>query len=120
MTELVAIEVTGISATGYHGVFEFERREGQIFSVDVRIEAEVDTQSDELSDTVHYGQVAEAVHAHIVGEPLNLLETLAAKIADECLAFSGVRTVEVRVHKPEAPISVPFNDVTVTVTRRKQ
>jgi dihydroneopterin aldolase len=113
------IMIAGIRGTGHHGVFEHERINGQEFLVDVTLT--VDTQrvasTDDLADTVDYGAVADAVHALIVGEPLALIETLAARIADRCLSFPGVLGVVVTVHKPQAPIAVPFTDVTVTVER---
>ena len=63
--------------------------------------------------------LAEQVVAVVPGEPVNLIETLAQRIADTCLAHERVQEVEVTVHKPEAPITVPFDDVTVTITRRR-
>jgi dihydroneopterin aldolase len=113
------IVVTGIRGTGYHGVFEHERREGQEFSVDVCLDVSTSTAagSDDLADTVDYGQVATAVHALIVGEPVDLVETLAERIAGACLAFAGVRRVAVTVHKPHAPIPVPFDDVQLRIVR---
>jgi dihydroneopterin aldolase len=115
------IEITGLRGIGYHGVFEHERREGQEFRVDVVLG--VDTAraaaSDDLSDTVDYGTIASEVHALITGDPVDLIETLAARIADVCLAHEGVLGVEVAVHKPNAPITVPFDDVVVRITRRR-
>ena len=75
--------------------------------------------SDDLVDTVDYGQVANAVHAVIVGEPVDLIETLAERVADACLAFGGVLRVAVTVHKPHAPIEVPFEDVEVRIVRSR-
>lgn len=115
------ISITGISGTGFHGVLDEERAQGQTFIADVAFE--VDTlsaeASDDVTETVHYGQVAEAVHRLIGGEPVNLLETLAARIADAVLGFDRVRWVSVTVHKPQAPIPVPFIDVSVTVERNR-
>lgn len=115
------IIVTGIRGTGFHGVFEHERREGQEFSVDVRLDVSTAAAavSDDLGDTVDYGQVAVAVHALIVGEPVDLVETLAERIAAACLAFDGVDRVEVTVHKPHAPIPVPFDDVQLRIVRER-
>jgi len=102
-------------------VFEHERRDGQFFVVDLTLH--VDTRpaaaSDEVADTVHYGEVAEAVAEIIAGEPVNLLETLAARIADRILRFDGVTRARITVHKPSAPIPVPFTDVAVTITRAR-
>lgn len=113
--------VRGLRATGHHGVFEHERAEGQLFVVDVDLG--VDTRAaaagDELARTVHYGVVAEEVHAIITGEPVDLIETLAQRIADQCLRHEAVHDVEVVVHKPGAPIPVPFDDVTITIKRSR-
>lgn len=113
------IEIRGLRGIGYHGVFEHERREGQEFRVDVVLF--VDTRpaaaSDDLVDTVDYGSVSTDVHAIITGDPVDLIETLAARISDACLAHEGVRGVEVAVHKPNAPITVPFDDVIVRIRR---
>jgi len=115
------ITITGIRGTGHHGVFEHERIDGQEFTVDVTLT--VDTlraaTTDDLVDTVDYGAVADAVHSLIEGAPVNLIETLADRMARACLAFDGVLGVVVTVHKPQAPISVPFADVTVTVERER-
>ena len=122
MTEqLDRIQVSGIRAFGYHGVFPEERRDGQEFRADVTLW--VDTRpaaaSDDVADTVHYGEVSEAVAGVLGGEPVNLVETLCRRIADAVLAFAGVQRVTVTVHKPDAPITVPFDDVTVTITRER-
>ena len=113
------IVITGIRGTGHHGVFEHERRDGQEFIVDVAldIDASAAAGSDDLADTVDYGEVAVAVHGLITGEPVDLIETLAERIADACLAFGPVSQVEVRVHKPSAPIPVPFDDVELRIVR---
>lgn len=120
MDDLDTIALRGLRAYGHHGVFEHERREGQEFSADVTLH--VDTRraaaSDDVADTVNYGEVAEAVTAIIAGDPVDLIETLCARIADAVLAFDGVAAVTVTVHKPHAPITVPFDDVTVTIRRR--
>jgi len=113
------IVVTGIRGHGRHGVFDHERRDGQEFAVDVELEVGTTAaaRSDDLADTVDYGQVAIAVHALIVGEPVDLVETLAERVADACLAFGGVHAVTVTVHKPSAPIPVPFDDVQLRIRR---
>lgn len=113
------IEITGIRGRGHHGVFDHERRLGQEFIVDVVLEVDLTAAgaSDDLGDTVDYGVVAEQVHAHITGEPVDLLETLAERIAQSCLAHPGVNAVHLAIHKPQAPISVPFDDVVVRVRR---
>jgi dihydroneopterin aldolase len=113
------IALTGLRVRGHHGVFDFERADGQDFVVDV--ELELDTRpaaaSDQVTDTVHYGELAEALAAVIAGEPVNLLETLAARLAGVCLADGRVAAATVTVHKPQAPIPLQFADVAVTVRR---
>lgn len=115
------VAVRGIRAHGHHGVFDHERRDGQTFVVDVRLA--VDTRpaaaADDLALTVDYGAVAARVVAVVEGEPVDLVETLAQRVADTVLAVEGVAAVEVTVHKPEAPVGVPFEDVTVTIVRRR-
>jgi len=113
------ITLRGLTARGFHGVYDFERRQGQDFVVDV--ELELDTRpaaaSDELADTVHYGELAEALAAVVGGEPVNLLETLAGRLAAACLADPRVDAATVTVHKPQAPIPLQFADVAVTIRR---
>ncbi|HEU5271922.1 MAG TPA: dihydroneopterin aldolase [Jatrophihabitans sp.] len=116
------ITLTGLRVRGRHGVFEFERADGQDFVVDVTLELDTApaAASDELSDTIHYGELAEALAAVISGEPVNLLETLAARLVEVCLADSRVAATTVTVHKPQAPIPLAFADVAVTVHRTRR
>lgn len=115
------ILLTGISAEGFHGVFEHERREGQVFVVDAVLSVDLTAagESDLLTDTVHYGELAQAIADDIAGPALNLIEALAQRIANTCLADARVTEATVTVHKPQAPVPVPFSDVAVTVTRRR-
>lgn len=112
------IEVLGIRGFGFHGVLAEERAQGQEFTVDVVLGTEV-TQAaatDDLANTVNYADVAMRVHDHITGEPVDLIETLAVRIADDVLAMGAI-WVEVAVHKPSAPIPVPFDDVVIRIRR---
>ena len=115
------VVLTGIRAWGRHGVYDFEREQGQHFVVDVVLGLDLEPASttDDLSRTVDYGTLAEAVVADVQGEPLNLIEALAERVAQTCLRQPGVDEVEVTVHKPEAPIEVAFTDVAVTLTRSR-
>lgn len=116
------VEITGLRATGYHGVFDFERRDGQEFIVDVALGVDLQPAavSGDLADTVHYGIVSEQVHEIITGPPVDLIETLALRIVEACLSHELVGWARVRVHKPQAPIEVAFSDVTVTMERSKK
>jgi 7,8-dihydroneopterin aldolase/epimerase/oxygenase len=111
------ITLTGLTAFGRHGVFEFEREQGQDFVVDVTLELDLATAaySDDVKDTVHYGELAAALVGVVEGEPVNLIETLAGRLLDVCLADARVSAATVTVHKPQAPISHAFADVSVTM-----
>jgi 7,8-dihydroneopterin aldolase/epimerase/oxygenase len=115
------ITIAGLRVRGHHGVYDFERRDGQDFVVDVVLELDLSpaAASDEVADTVHYGELAEALAKVIAGEPVNLLETLAQRLADVCLADSRVAAVTITVHKPQAPVSVPVSDLAVTIRRER-
>jgi dihydroneopterin aldolase/2-amino-4-hydroxy-6-hydroxymethyldihydropteridine diphosphokinase len=116
------IELRGVRARGRHGVLPAERELGQVFVVDVVLELDLApaARSDDLTGTVHYGLLAEAVAALVAGEPHALLETLADRIAQRCLENPLVAAAEVTVHKPAAPIPVPFGDVAVAVRRNRR
>ena len=117
--EVVRVRLTGIAGRGHHGVFDEERREGQLFVVDVAVDVRRPPDSDALADTVDYGELAAAVLAAIERDPVDLIETLAGRIADTCLERPRVESATVTVHKPHAPMPVPVADASVTLTRRK-
>ncbi|WP_243062210.1 dihydroneopterin aldolase [Humibacter sp. RRB41] len=112
------ITLTGLRVRAHHGVFEFEREQGQDFVIDVTAWLDLGpaARGDELAATVHYGELAEAVTDAVTSDPVDLIETVAERVARVVLSFPAERT-EVTVHKPDAPISVPFGDVAVTVVR---
>ena len=118
---LDSITIRGVRGYGYHGVLPAERELGQEFVVDVviRLRTEQAAMTDALRDTVNYGDVAARIHRRITGEPTALLETLAVRIAQDCLSDHVVQQVEVTVHKPQAPVPVPFDDISVQVTRSR-
>jgi dihydroneopterin aldolase len=120
-TAVDRITLTGVTAVGYHGVFDFERRDGQPFVVDAVLHTDFTkaAETDDLQYTAHYGEVAELITKHIEGDPLNLIEGLAVRIAEGILENYNVAAVDVTVHKPKAPIEVPFGDVTVSVHRER-
>lgn len=115
------ITLTGISATGFHGVYDHERREGQTFVADVTLGLSLAdaAASDDVADTIHYGVFAEQVTAVLTGEPADLIETVAQRIVDVAFRYDRVRAVTVTIHKPQAPITVAFGDVAVTLRRHK-
>jgi 7,8-dihydroneopterin aldolase/epimerase/oxygenase len=115
------IRLTGVRARGHHGVFDHERADGQDFVVDVAVEvdARAASGSDDLEHTVHYGVLAEQVVAEIERDPVDLIETLAERIAAAVLTHRAALATEVTVHKPQAPITVPFTDVSITIRRSR-
>jgi len=119
MTDELAL--TGLECYGHHGVFEFERREGQTFVIDLVLGFDTGpaADTDDLSQTVDYGSLAMAVKAAVEKDPVDLIETLAQRIADLCLLESRVEWTRVTVHKPDAPIDATFSDVALTITRSK-
>jgi len=119
MNAVDEITLTGVRAFGHHGVYADEKRDGQEFVVDVtlRLPLHLAAVTDDVSDTVHYGELAERIVDIVEGEPADLLETVAQRIADDVLADPRVESVTVTVHKPAAPITVPFGDVAVTIRR---
>jgi len=113
------ITLTGVRVRAHHGVFDFEREQGQEFVIDVSVAVDLSAAAsgDDLGSTVHYGELAEAVVAAVRRDPVDLIETVAERVAAVALDHPAVEEVEVTVHKPEAPISVPFTDVAVTIVR---
>jgi dihydroneopterin aldolase len=113
------IALRGVSAHAYHGVYAFERERGQQFSVDAVLEVDLRAAAagDDLEKTVNYAELAQKLHGVLTGEPVNLIETLAQRLADVCLADPLVDAAEITVHKPQAELGVPFDDVTVSIRR---
>jgi dihydroneopterin aldolase len=113
------ISLRGLRVRGRHGVLDTERRHGQDFVIDATLELDtaVAATSDDLVQTVDYGALADRLAGIVAGEPVALLETLAERLADACLAEPRVIATEVSVHKPQAPVAVPVEDVVVTIRR---
>jgi dihydroneopterin aldolase len=113
--------VRGIEVFGHSGVFDFERRDGQRFVVDLMLGLDTApaAMSDDLRDTVDYGTLVASVTRAVADDPVDLVETLAQRIADICLGEARVHWAEVTVHKPDAPIEATFADVALTISRRR-
>lgn len=111
------ITLTGLEVFAHHGVFEFEREQGQRFLIDAEVAIDLRGAGDALDRTVHYGELAEAIHTVVARDPVDLIETVAERVAETALAFAGVRAARITVHKPSAPIDLTFADVSVTVVR---
>jgi 7,8-dihydroneopterin aldolase/epimerase/oxygenase len=116
------LTIRGIECFGHHGVFEFERTGGQPFVIDLTLG--LDTMSaaasDDLRDTVDYGSLVMEVKAAVETDPVDLIETLAQRVAGVCLLDDRVGYAKVTVHKPTAPIQATFADVALTITRKRE
>ena len=116
------IVLTGIHGFGYHGLFEQERKDGQDFFVDLTLSVDLTAaaQSDAIEDTVNYAEITDLVVEEITTNPVNLIEKLAARIAERVLnQHIKVRSVTVTVHKPQAPVAAQLKDIAVVVTRSR-
>ena len=126
MAKTLKIKLTGLRVFAHHGVFDFERQNGQDFYIDATVwvnstilEFSDDLRNDDLANTVHYGDLAKALVDNVKNQPVDLLETLAQRLLDMVLNWGGpaspVVKAKITVHKPNAPIVYEFNDVSVTV-----
>ncbi len=115
------IELRGLRVRGHHGVFDHERRDGQDFVVDVTVWMDLApaAASDDLADTLDYGALAQRVAGIVGGEPCDLIEAVAGRVADDVMGDARVQAVEVVLHKPQAPIPLEFADVAVVARRSK-
>lgn len=115
------IALVGIEAFAHHGVLDHERELGQRFVVDVVLELDLApaAASDDLADTVDYGQLAGRVAHLATAPPAALVETVAGRIAEVCLEDPRVAAAEVTVHKPSAPLPVAAREVSVTLRRER-
>jgi dihydroneopterin aldolase len=119
--DLDVLTLVGLEVFAHHGVFDFEREQGQRFVLDVAawLDTAAAASGDDLGKTLHYGELAVEIVEAVAKDPVDLIETLAERVAQVVLAHAPVQRVRVVVHKPDAPITVPFTDVTITITRRR-
>ncbi|NNH73416.1 dihydroneopterin aldolase [Nocardia uniformis] len=116
------IELRGLRVFAHHGVFDFEKRDGQEFVVDVTLWTDFSAaaQSDNIADTIHYGELADRVVEIVSGKPRDLIETVVSEVADDVMTDPRIQAVEVVLHKPSAPITHAFTDVRVVTSRRRE
>lgn len=115
------LSILGIECRGHHGVFDFEKEQGQRFVVDLTLglDTRAAAASDDLADTVDYGGLVARVASAVEQDPADLVETVAQRIAEVCLADGRVEWARVTLHKPEAPMEATFRDVALTITRTR-
>ncbi|NQX16539.1 dihydroneopterin aldolase [Rathayibacter sp. VKM Ac-2857] len=114
-----SITLTGLRVRAHHGVFDFERENGQDFVIDATVWLDLTpaANGDALAETVHYGELAIALADAVTRDPVDLIETVAERLAAVALSFAAAEVVRITVHKPDAPIPLPFDDVAVQITR---
>ena len=119
--KLIQIQISGLRAFGYHGVFEHEKINGQEFLTDLEIsyDATEAIASDQIDKALDYGEITKIVKEIIVNTRRDLIEVLANDIADQILKIDKVKKITVTVHKPQAPVEVPLSDVAVQITKNK-
>jgi dihydroneopterin aldolase len=118
------IQIKGLRVYGYHGVMEHEREEGQYFIIDatITVDAERASATDDIANTVSYAEIASLISENVRNNPVNLLETLSQRLADEVLfaASPWAKEVKITVSKPDAPIDLYFDTVAVTAKAKRQ
>ncbi|QMV84582.1 dihydroneopterin aldolase [Corynebacterium hindlerae] len=117
------IELKGLKCYGYHGVLEEEKATGQNFYVDATcwLDCAPAAATDDLTQTLNYAELAEVIYGIVTGQPRDLIETVAAEIADTIMArYELLHAVEITIHKPDAPIPLPFADVAVVARRSRR
>ena len=119
LTSPLTIEVRGLAVHAHHGVYEHERENGQRFLLDLALvpRSSLACETDRLADAVSYGDAARLAVEFATGTRFDLIERLAAYIADGLLARMPLERATVTVHKPDAPLGLDFDDVSVTVSR---
>lgn len=117
------IYLNGLNFYAYHGLFPEETKLGQRFIVDLALYLDLSQagQSDQMTDSAHYGEVYETVKRVVEGAPFKLIERLAQVLANEVLASQAlVEAVQVKVTKPDPPIPGHYDSVAVEIYRERQ
>lgn len=115
------IEIKGIEVLAKHGVLVHEQEKAQVFRADVTVFADLGTagETDDLDDTLDYSELALEVREVVGSESNKLIETVAARVADAVMSHPRVSGTVVTIHKPDAPIDLVFEDVSVTIERSR-
>ena len=112
--------LSGLKVYAWHGVYEEEREKGQNFIINARIFYDTVSvaETDSVEDTIDYAKVSLYINEYMRVHQFNLIETVANKLARKLLIkFPLIQSIELEVMKPEAPIPVPFSNVSVRVNR---
>lgn len=115
------IELKGIEVYARHGVLPSEQEKAQVFKVDVTAytDVAVPAATDDIADALDYASLAMEVREVVGSESHELIETVATRVVDAVMSHSAVTRSIVTIHKPNAPIDIVFEDVSVTVERSR-
>ena len=116
------IFVNGLLVHAHHGVMAHEEKVGQRFMIDLELAIDLAPagRSDKLADTVSYSAIVDAATRAFTRKSFRLVEAAAAAVADDLIAaFPPILSVRVTLHKPHAPIAAIFNDVGVSILRKR-
>ena len=114
--------VRGLALHAYHGVMSHESKVGQTFTLDLTLDLDLTqaSRSDKLADTVGYDQVVNVANEAFCAKRYRLVEAAAGAVAEAVLnRFKQVTAVRVTIHKPHAPIAATFDDVGVSIFRKR-
>lgn len=116
------IRLRGMSFYSYHGVMPEEKALGQKFIIDADLYCDLRRagESDRVEDTISYAEVYQRIKTVVTEECYDLLEMLAARIAEQVLQEFPCQAIRVEVHKPQAPIPGIFEDVSIEIFRENK
>lgn len=115
------IEIRGLRVFAHHGVLPHEKRDGQTFVIDLTVSVDLSgpAKSDDLTQTIHYGELAEQVAAEAASTRFDLIERLAGHLLDLVMADHRVEESQIRIAKPDAPIDAEVDEVAVVLRRTR-
>lgn len=116
------IKLAGIDAFGHHGVFDFEKQNGQQFLIDAEIEFDASEAiaSDDVANTLNYAQLAELIKQNVESDPVDLLETLVSRVTRMLIALDPkIISVFIRITKPSAPMDSSLGKVSISARLTK-
>lgn len=114
------IKIENLEIYAYHGVFQEEKEKGQKFYINATLDVDLRKagKTDDLTASTHYGEVALLLHQKMTEKSYDLIERAAEVCAEAVLLqFPLVRGITLELRKPEAPIPLPFESVSVVIHR---
>ena len=115
------IIIKNLEVFAYHGVLPEEKEQGQTFIVSMTLflDTFLAGSNDDLSETINYAELSESTHEFISDTQFDLIETIAEKLAEHLLSkYGSIDKITIEIKKPDAPIDLPFEYVSVEITRQ--